>query len=211
MSLTLNAKIGEVGKWLGPGSLNFFGLPFAGKSTQVERLATNLGATIIDGGDILRETPLPPEVSQNMNNGALISSEHFKNTILPFLSRAVLGRPIILGSVGRVHGEEEDVLQAAEGAKHPIMAAIHLDISEEVARVRWRAHPRERLDDNESAFTRRLMEFEAKTIPVLETYKSMGLLVTVDAMRPEPVVFERIVEQLHAYAMTGSPLSLAER
>src|SRR5258708_18427893 len=49
MTAVLETKIQEVREWLGPGALNFFGKPFAGKATQAERLAVHFGVRFICG------------------------------------------------------------------------------------------------------------------------------------------------------------------
>ena len=77
----------------------------------------------------------------------------------------------------------------------------YLAISEEEAFRRLAASPnRGRADDTPEGLRKRLDQFNEHTQPVLDTYSRMGMLVVVDAMPDEAVVFTSLVNQLHDYA-----------
>ena len=59
----------------------------------------------------------------------------------------------------------------------------------------------DRKDDNSlEVFRTRLKEFREKTLPVLQTYRTQGLLVDVNGNQPRDAVFNEIVEKLYALA-----------
>ena len=199
----MQEQIEAIRAWLGQGAINLFGMPFAGKDTQGAALADLLHAELLGGGTILRGSQIPDRVRHIMDAGKLIPTEDYIQIVLPYLSRTELaGKPLLLSSVGRWHGEEEGVLQATEQSGHPLKAVIYLSVTEEVARARHAAgaaeHRGVRADDHKDALSVRLEEFRAKTLPVIEYYRDKKLLIEVDgALRPAQVT-EHILQQLAA-------------
>ncbi len=120
---------------------------------------------------------------------------------MPLIGKlAIPGRPFLLSAVGRMHGEEPAILAATKEAGHELRAVIHLEITEDEAFRRMQACERDRDDDTPAGLRKRLDEFNAQTVPVLETYDSMGLLIPVDAMPAEGVVFDSMVQLLYERA-----------
>src|SRR5689334_5949064 len=132
-------NIKAVKDWLGSGSINIFGFPYAGKDTQGHRLAAELDARLVGSGDILRQRHIPAHVKKLHHSGKLFPTDIFLEFVLPYLSQKQLkGRPLVLSSVGRWHGEETPVLAAAAAAGHPIKAVLYLNISEATVWKRWK-------------------------------------------------------------------------
>lgn len=202
MSGSLSTKIHEIGEWLGPGALNFFGQPFAGKDTQAENLGVQLDVPVLGGGEILRHSDIPQYVREEMKHGKLIPSEDYQKYVVAGLGNlAVAGKPLLLSSVGRMSGEEPFVILATAEAGHPIMAVPYLSITEDEAYRRLRDMPdRGRNDDTPEALKIRLEEFHNKTGPVLSTYEDQGLLIPINAMAEKDVVFSTLVHALHQRA-----------
>lgn len=196
-----NMKNG-IESWLEAGSINIFGRPFAGKDTQGNILAETFGATLLGGGDILRNSEIPERAKEALHRGELIPSEDYVDIVLPYLSKEEFaGKPLILSSVGRWTGEEEGVIAALEAAGHPLKAVVYLDLPEDIVHQRWRAleiHDDRggRADDTEEVLDRRLQEFREKTLPVLESYKKLGLLITVNGNQPAEIVSAEILTKL---------------
>ena len=110
----MDNQLKAVKGWLGAGSIDIFGRPFSGKDTQAEKLAQLLGAQLIGGGDILRSHEDPSQVEKVMSEGGIVPSDFYLNLVLPYLSRPEFsGKPLVLSAVGRAHGEEMAVMQAA--------------------------------------------------------------------------------------------------
>jgi adenylate kinase len=213
MSTFDQQAIQTIADWLGTGSINIFGMPFAGKDTQGNILADLLDAPLLGGGDILRGSVIPEHVRESMHSGALIPTEDYVKIVLPYLSQSdFAGKPLILSSVGRWAGEEPSVLAATEQSGHPMKAVFYLEISEKVARERHRESQSERSkgsrgergDDTAEVFKVRLREFREKTLPVIDYYKQMPLFCRIDAVQHSAKVTAQILENLLARATPSS-------
>ena len=199
-------KIEIIKKWLGTGSINIFGLPMSGKDTQGIKLAEALDAKFLSSGMIIRA--MEKETDQNLTgSGNLIPTNVFYEWVLPYFERSDLfSYPLILSSIGRWQGEENQVMSVAAGAGHEIKAAIILNISEADVEQRFVAAKElndrgQRQDDDDIAvFRNRLQEFRTKTLPVLKHYKELGLLIEVNGNQSREAVFAEIIDRLSSKA-----------
>jgi adenylate kinase len=205
--VTDTGTIRAIANWLGTGSINIFGVPFAGKDTQGRKLAELLDAPLIGGGDIIRNNPhVPQYVKATIAKGLLADREDYLKIVIPYLSKpGFKGRPLVLSAVGRWSGEEEVILKAAAEASHPIKAVIFLNISQAVARQRWEKSQRtddrgKRLDDQAEHVSTRLDEFRNKTLPVIEFYRQKGLLIELDGSGQADEIAGEIIEKLYQKA-----------
>lgn len=189
-------------KWLGSGSINIFGRPLSGKDTQAQFLSKVLDAPIIGGGDIIRNSPEGTALNNYVSNGRLAPQDEYLRLIIPYLSKAEFeGRPLILSSLGRWHGEEEPILQAASQAGHPVKAILYLSVPDEVIfqrlKLAQKIGDREiRPDDRPDAIPLRLKEFNLKTVPVIDYYEAKGMLTRVDGTHSPEKVAENIITVL---------------
>lgn len=199
-------KIHTIRAWLGTGSINIFGRPFAGKDTQARLLADQFGGIVLGGGDILRNSVIPEHVKAHMHAGSLVPTEDYVDIVLPFLKQERFKHhPLILSSVGRWHGEEEGVLEATEEAGHPVEAVIYLDLEESIVEQRWEASHEladrgDRHDDTLEVLEHRLEEYRNKTLPVIEYYDQHDLLITIPANLTPAEVHAHIVDVLYRRA-----------
>ena len=202
----MNDKIETIKKWLGTGSINIFGLPMSGKDTQGIKLAETLNAKFLSSGMIIRA--MEDETKKHYSeHGALIPTNVFYEWVLPYFERRDLFRyPLILSSIGRWVGEEKQVMSVASGAGHEIKAVIVLNISEADVEKRFETAKvlddrGDRRDDKDlETFKTRLKEFREKTLPVLQHYKTLGLLIEVNGDQTREAVFNEIVEKLYEKA-----------
>jgi adenylate kinase len=199
-------KIATIKQWLGTGSINIFGLPMSGKDTQGVRLAETLGAKFLSSGLIIRAKEEETRQSYT-EHGALIPTNIFYEWVLPYFEREDLRPyPLILSSIGRWSGEEAQVMSVAAGSGHEIKAVILLNISEADVESRFEAAKLigdrgERKDDKDiETFRVRMEEFRTKTLPVLQHYKGMDLLINVNGDQRRELVFNEIVEKLYEKA-----------
>lgn len=199
---SLDSNLAVIKKWLGSGSINIFGVPFAGKDTQSKRLAELLGAEMVGSGDLLRNHQNQEKIKELMSSGELFPTDFYLNIILPFLSKAEFhGKPLVLSSVGRWSGEEKVVLKAAETAGHPIKAVVLIELDDELVHKRFEMSQHlgdrgQRHDDAMHLIEVRLSEFKQKTLPVIAAYKDAGLLVEVEGNQPLDKVTEEIITAL---------------
>ena len=70
-------EIAAIKQWLGTGSINIFGMPFAGKDTQGKILSDMFDGPLLGGGDILRNSVLPEHVRAAQKKGLLIPTEDY--------------------------------------------------------------------------------------------------------------------------------------
>lgn len=202
----MDDKISIIKKWLGTGSINIFGLPMSGKDTQGLKLAEALGAKFLSSGLIIRAKE--KELNQGYSeHGALIPTNVFYEWVLPYFERRDLfDYPLILSSIGRWFGEETAVMTAAAGAGHDIKAVILLDVTETDVEKRFEAAKTlndrgDRKDDSDiETFRTRLKEFREKTIPVLNHYDELDLLIKVNGNQSREAVFTDLVEKLYELA-----------
>ena len=206
LAMELSQKLDTIKAWLGTGSINIFGRPFAGKDTHGRELVELFNGTLLGGGDIIRNSVVPQHVKDLTDAGMLAPTEDYIRIVLPYLSKEEFaGKPMILSSVGRWHGEEEGVMGAAAAANHPIKAVVYLTISEEDVKARWAGKNHigergERSDDTEAALETRLQEYREKTEPVIEFYRQAGLLIEVDSLPPKDEVLKTIIDKLYQLA-----------
>ncbi len=198
----------SIASWLGSGSINLFGLPFAGKDTQARMLMNALGALEIGGGEILRSYHDQAELQNILASGKLIPTGMYIKMIVPYFSQAqYAGKPLILSSVGRSNGEQEAVFSAAAQSGHPIKAVILLSLDEAEIWKRFEISQMEgdrggRADDQKSVIVTRLDEFRRNTMPVIEFYREKGLLIEIDGSKPREEVEMAILTALSSRALT---------
>ncbi len=208
MAINLSeTRVATLKKWLGTGSINIFGTPWAGKDTQGKRLAEFFNAPLIGGGDIIRSGN-DEKLKAAIAGGKLAPTDAYLATVTPFLSKTEFAdRPIILSSVGRWIGEDQVIMDAAIRSGHPQKAVIFLDLPETEIQKRWQAAQElkdrgEREDDAAEALEVRLEEFRNKTVPVIDYYRDKGLLVGIDGTQTPDEVTDSIFSALLERAMS---------
>ena len=207
--MEIEAMLCHIKGWLGTGSINVFGPPFAGKDTQCELLAKVLGGHVIAGGDLLRNNPLlTPQEREIMTRGELLPRDDYLRLVRPSLSLDEFANiPLIYASVGRYFGEEGTVMLASKQAGHTVRVAIVLDVSIEVAlqrQIERRASLDRGLlreDDDPEVLPTRFKEFMNKTRPVVDYYKNEGKLITLKGVGSIKDMHQRIVEALYDFAI----------
>jgi len=195
-------KLAKIKAWLGTGSLNVFGLPMSGKDTVGERLAKDLDAKFLSSGIIIRA--FEAEQNQNMTgSGQLIPTNTFYDIILPYFSREEMKNDsLILSSVGRWAGEEDKIMEAAKNGGHEIKAVVLLDLTEADVKNRFEAAKElndrgGRADDASiEIFETRIREFNEKTVPVLNHYDELRLLIRVPADGSRDEVYLSVIDKL---------------
>ena len=200
----MEEKLNFIKAWLKTGSINIFGLPMSGKDTVGVRLAEDLGARFLSSGMIIRA--MEEETKNKMaDSGELIPTDLFYEWILPYFERDDLkNEALVLSSVGRWSGEENEVMESAKNAGHEIKAAVLLETSPEDVIKRWEIvnslgdEQRTVRDDDKTieTFQVRIKEFEEKTQPVIEHYDQLGLLIRIDGNQDRDTVYQATVDAL---------------
>ena len=204
--MRMDAQIQQIKSWLGIGSINIFGLPMSGKDTVGVQLAEKLGAKFLSSGIIVRA--MEQATGQALSHGGkLVPSSVFYDWVLPYFEKEERWKyPLVLSSIGRWSGEEDEVMAVAKSSGHTIRAAIELKLSDKDVVDRWEAAKilgdrGLRADDADPAvFQTRIDEYHEKTLPVLKRYQELGLLVSVPADLPRELVFQNVVNALANFA-----------
>ncbi len=198
----MDEKVEKIKSWLGAGSINIFGLPMSGKDTVGKRLAELIGAEFLSSGDIIRDYEAKKD-DHMTENGELIPTNKFYDIVLPhFYSEDLIDKPLILSSIGRWEGEEDEVMKNTKDSGHEIKAVIYLKLSEDDVRTRWNAAKElgdrgMRGDDADpKVFETRIEEFHEKTEPVLKHYDKLNLLIEIDASGTRDEVFNNVINAL---------------
>ncbi len=183
--------------------LILLGAPGTGKGTQGERLARRLGLPHISSGDLLRaqvrdETELGRTAARYLDKGRLVPDELVSGLVMPaVLDAAANGGYILDGfprSVAQAIKADELAARSGAGAGRVIYLSAPSQIL--VRRLLDRAAATGRSDDTLDVITDRLRIFESETSPLVDYYRSRGVLVEVAADRSEDEVTEAIVAAL---------------
>lgn len=209
----MEEKLEFIKGWLKTGSINIFGLPMSGKDTVGVKLAEDLGARFLSSGMIIRA--MEEETKNKMTgNGELIPTDLFYEWILPYFERDDLkNEALVLSSVGRWSGEENEVMESAKNAGHEIKAVVLLETSPEDVMKRWEIvnslgdEQRAVRDDDKTldTFKVRIKEFEEKTEPVISHYDELKLLIRVNGNQDRETVYRETIDALYNFASNSQP------
>jgi len=198
----MDTKIQTIKQWLETGSINVFGLPFAGKDTQGKIFAELFDGILISGGDILRKSD-NQELQTIMAEGKIIPSDLWEQVVVPYFKREELkNKPLILSEVGRLMGEQLVIEKATEESGHTQKAVILLELDDSEIWNRFDASRLandrgDRADDNKAVLQTRLDNYHQKVMPVLNYYDNKGLLIRIDGFKNKEEVTNQIIDSLY--------------
>jgi adenylate kinase len=180
--------------------LVIMGPPGAGKGTQAAVIASMLGVPHISTGDIFRAnvsqgTPLGVEARKYMDAGEYVPDGVTNAMVRDRLTHddcrpgfLLDGYPRTVEQVGELNAMLSSAAQRLDG-----VLELTVDLDEVVARLVRRASEQGRSDDTEDVIRRRLEVYFEQTAPLIEMYRSQGLLVQVDGLGEIADVTGRIV------------------
>lgn len=182
-------------------NIALFGPPGAGKGTQSQALIERYNLFYISTGDLLRkelaaQTPLGKAAENIIASGGLVPDE----IIVQIIEKTITDNPEARGFL--FDGFPRTYIQAyiLEGLmiklNTSLTVLIDLQVPEEVSvkRLVNRGKVSGRSDDNEDVIRNRLLEYNAKTVPVLRFYKEKGLHREIDATHS----IERVQEEIES-------------
>jgi adenylate kinase len=186
--------------------LLIMGPPGAGKGTQAMRIAEHYGIPAISTGDIFRamksaDTPLARQVRAIMESGGYVSDEITNEIVQDRLARPDCQGGFLLDGYPRTLQQVRTLDDHLAETGRPLDAVNSLlaDTDEVVVRLLRRAAIDGRSDDNEETIRVRLQVYAEQTEPLLEVYRSRGLLVEVDGLGEVDEVSERVFAALDAH------------
>lgn len=176
------------------------GPPGAGKGTQAKVLADRLGVPAISTGDIFRAgvadgTELGARVKQYLDSGEYVPDDLTNEMVGERLSRDDTREGFVLDGYPRTLeqvGVLDDLLAEHH---HPLDGAVVLEVGpdELVQRLLARAAAQHRSDDTEEVIRHRLQLYAARTLPVLDAYRTRNLVIPVDGSGEVTEVNQRII------------------
>jgi len=181
-----------------------FGPQGSGKGTQSDLLCGDYDFVHISIGDIFRwnvahHTKLAARIRRITDAGLLVPDEIVEEVVRKRLEEHDWNYGFVLDGFPRTIRQAEYLFENWNMDK-----VIYLDIPDDVVfeRVMSRAKVGEgsgftkRVDDNPEALKVRLKEYHEKTKPLLELYRKKGVLVTVEATRKIPEIYQEIRQRL---------------
>jgi adenylate kinase len=179
------------------------GPPGAGKGTQAQVVATELGIPHISTGDIFRAnvaggTPLGLEAKRYMDAGDLVPDSVTNAMVADRIAQPDAVDGFLLDGYPR-NPDQADVLTAAlaeRGTPLDVVVEIVVGTDEVVARLLSRAVTDGRADDTEDVIRHRLDVYAEQTAPLVDYYRARGLLATVDGVGDVSDVSKRILDVL---------------
>jgi adenylate kinase len=183
--------------------LILMGPPGAGKGTQAKVVADHFGIPAISTGDIFRAnvssgTPLGKKAQEYMDAGEYVPDE-----ITNLMVRARIDEPdaelgFLLDGYPRTldQVEELDGMVAFTGHRLDAVVVLTVDPDEIVARLLQRSEVEGRADDTEDVVRRRQEVYGEQTEPLIEVYRSRGIVHEIDGMGVVEDVTKRIFDAL---------------
>ena len=179
------------------------GPPGAGKGTQAKRISTEAGIPHIATGDMLRdamegETEMGVRIKPIYDAGDLVPDDQMIELIRERLSLSDTAEGFILDGFPRTVAQAEALDRGLEEIDRELTAVLHFQVPDELAveRLHVRALQEGRTDDTPEIIRHRLEVFHRSTEPVVEYYRSRGILVGIHAERPIDAVFAEVQEVL---------------
>ena len=186
--------------------LLIMGPPGAGKGTQATRIADHYRIPAISTGDIFRamkhaDTPLARQVREIMESGGYVSDEITNEIVKDRLAKPDCQEGFLLDGYPRTLQQVQTLDDYLAETNRPLDAVISLlaDTDEVVARLLKRAAIDGRSDDNEETIRVRLQVYTEQTEPLLDVYRSRGLLVEVNGLGEIDEVSELVFAALEAH------------
>ncbi len=173
-------------------NLILFGPPGSGKGTQAEILINKYNIVQISTGDMLREevklgTELGKTAKSIMDNGDLVSDEIIMSMIEKRIIKPDCKNGFILDGFPRTLKQAKDLDNILNLFDILIDKVIEINVNENILlkRILKRASEskKTRDDDNSEILKNRIVVYKKDTLPVLEYYKNLNKLYSVDGMQ----------------------------
>jgi adenylate kinase len=182
------------------------GPPGAGKGTQGKRIAAEAGLPHINTGDMFRAecaagSGLGRKVQAILDAGDLVPDELTIEVVRARLAQDDTAEGFVLDGFPRTLAQAEALDRLlSELDRGELTAVLDFELPEDVAvqRLLGRATVEGRSDDTLDKIRHRLDVYHEKTEPLIEYYRSRGLLVPIDAGRPVEEVFSQVQQVLEA-------------
>jgi adenylate kinase len=179
------------------------GPPGAGKGTQAKLISAETGIPHIATGDMLREaiaaeTEMGLRVKSIYDAGDLVPDDLMIDLIRERLGVSDTFDGFILDGFPRTVAQTVALDRMLEEIDRELLAVLHFQVRDQLAveRLHVRSLQEGRTDDTPEIIGHRLEVFHQQTEPVVEYYRSKGILVGIHADRTIDAVFAEVAEVL---------------
>lgn len=193
--------------------LILLGPPGAGKGTQAQRLVERHEIVQLSTGDMLRAavaagTEIGLKAKAIMDRGDLVPDDVVVGIIKDRIEKTDAKNGFILDGFPRTVGQAEALDKMLKEKGLNLDAVVEIKVDEDIllSRIEKRAGETPggpRADDNAEALKKRLAVYREQTAPLVDYFRSKGLLKAVDGMKNIEEVTRSIDEALGA----GNPAS----
>jgi adenylate kinase len=195
--------------------LILLGPPGAGKGTQAQHLVAKYGLVQLSTGDMLRaavkaQTPLGRQVEHIMASGALCPDYVVVAIVEERTEQPDARKGFILDGFPRTVAQAQALDRMLKRHGASLDAVIELKVDEDalvrrienrIAQMTAQGQPL-RPDDNPDVLHRRLTAYREQTAPLIDYYRSHGLLRSVDGMK----TVENVAAQIE-WALLQKPVT----
>ena len=186
-------------------NLILFGPPGAGKGTQAKLLIEKFKIIQISTGDMLRDevksnSDLGKSAKSIMDRGDLVPDDIIIAMIEKRIQMSDCSNGFILDGFPRTLKQAKELSELLKILKIKIERVIQIDVNEDLLleRINKRASESEdtRNDDNDRILKNRIKVYKNDTMPVIEYYRDLNKLNTINGMQNIEKVFQEILEIL---------------
>lgn len=183
--------------------LLIMGPPGAGKGTQAAAIRERYEIPAISTGDIFRAniaqgTELGLKVKAIIDSGGYVSDDITDAIVADRLAEDDVQGGFLLDGYPRTAEQVEALDRMLGTATLDAVISLAADTEELVRRLLKRAQASGRSDDTEETIRHRQDVYTEQTKPLIEEYRSRGLLIEVDGLGEISEVTERIFAALDA-------------
>lgn len=197
-SVTLLTKMSQVVK---PKVVFVLGGPGAGKGTQCANIVKEYGFVHLSAGDLLRDERQRPGsqygelIETHIRNGTIVPVEITCKLIEIAMKNSQTNRFLIDGfprNKDNLEGWKREMEDKVD-----LLFVLFLDCNEKVCINRCLqrgAQGSGRSDDNEETLKKRIQTFYNDSLPIVEYYRTLDMVKTLDAGKSKEEVFSDIKE-----------------
>lgn len=177
----------------------------SGKGTQGVRVGEAWGVPVVSTGDVFRAnvaegTELGLQVKSIIDAGSLVPDELTSAVVRDRLAQADAAEGFLLDGYPRNVAQVMHLDEFLEGRDEQLDAVIELVVprEESLSRLTARAAEQGRADDTEEAIAKRLEIYERETAPILDVYRTRGIVDEIDGVGALDDITGRIFAALEA-------------
>ncbi|HKA26040.1 MAG TPA: adenylate kinase [Gaiellaceae bacterium] len=180
----------------------------SGKGTQGKRISAEYGIPQIATGDMLRGavaagTPLGLAVEPILERGELVPDQVIIDLIRERLDDPDAAKGFVLDGFPRTMAQADALDSLLRETGHELTVVFALQVSDEISieRLLKRAREEQRTDDTPEAIRKRLDLYHRETEPLIEHYRTLGVLIPIRADGTPNEVFAEIQAALEQVAV----------